>query len=148
MWANAINIIWNQFLQVKTSKRLDSEVSSVLASQSWWAWDRAHAKPQYKNDTLKKSSAEPWKGIGSRWLSGSALDLRTDGHGFESMSRPRASLSHPAPNGYLTLVRRLGNAWNPQSRGLWTLHHLPTDHLSWSVDATIFCIERASVLIR
>ena len=33
---------------------------------------------------------------------------------------PRASLSHPAPNGYLTLhvVRRLGNAWNPQSRGL------------------------------
>ena len=33
---------------------------------------------------------------------------------------PRASLSHPAPNGYLTLhvVRRLGNAWNPQSRGV------------------------------
>ena len=58
---------------------------------------------------------------------------------------PRASLSHPAPNGYLTLVRRLGNAWNPQSRGLWTLHHLPTDHLSWSVDAIIFCIEGASV---
>ena len=28
---------------------------------------------------------------------------------------PRACLSHPAPNGYLTLVRRLGNAFNPHS---------------------------------
>ena len=31
---------------------------------------------------------------------------------------PRASLSHPAPNGYLILVRRLGNEWNTHSRGL------------------------------
>ena len=38
--------------------------------------------------------------------------------GKDLFQGPRASLSHPALNGYLTLVRRLVNEWNPQSRGL------------------------------
>ena len=59
---------------------------------------------------------------------------------------PRASLSHPAPNGYLTLV--LGG-WvmrgTHKAVACQCCITCQTDHLSWSVDATIFCIEGASV---